>query len=289
MHRWPVLLPLDPSLPQPSSLDSQFPTPGPSFPRKRGDSLSAGTPLRFPIYTPSPPDPTSAYLPSALLRGRSPSTAAIQSVSPDTALMPTTPYDHNQNTSHPSAAVVTIAPISATHRARRASAAEKVLEQLRSRDLQKSGANVGPAASSPRTSWIHYQQKDDGLITPGATTSATSQDGHPPRRSESRRQSLITPIGPPPSPVLPKSIALPPSNSAIIRQRPVWSPSGSQQGILGLRPYPAEFLPLLDGEHHTDELAVRFEVGWPVLESWLVAAGGGTGDGDLSRIRIIYR
>ncbi|KAH9935038.1 nitrogen permease regulator 2-domain-containing protein [Fomitopsis serialis] len=43
--------------------------------------------------------------------------------------------------------------------------------------------------------------------------------------------------------------------------------------------YPKELLPLLDGEHHTDELCVRFEVGWPVLRQWLVIAG----------VAIIYR
>ncbi|KAF9469160.1 nitrogen permease regulator 2-domain-containing protein [Collybia nuda] len=53
--------------------------------------------------------------------------------------------------------------------------------------------------------------------------------------------------------------------------------------------YPPELLELLDGEHHTDELAVRFEAGWPVLERWLAAAGGGASDGDLGRVCVIYR
>jgi nitrogen permease regulator 2-like protein len=50
-----------------------------------------------------------------------------------------------------------------------------------------------------------------------------------------------------------------------------------------------DLLPLLDGEHHTDELATRFETGWPLLEEWLVAIGGGKGDGDFGRVSIIYR
>jgi nitrogen permease regulator 2-like protein len=54
-------------------------------------------------------------------------------------------------------------------------------------------------------------------------------------------------------------------------------------------PFPKELLPLLDSEHHTDELCVRFEVGWPKLEQWLVAAGQGNGDGDFGRVIVIYR
>lgn len=54
-------------------------------------------------------------------------------------------------------------------------------------------------------------------------------------------------------------------------------------------PFPSELLPLLDGEHHTDELATRFQVGWPLLEQWLIAIGGGKGEGDFGRVLIIYR
>ena len=53
--------------------------------------------------------------------------------------------------------------------------------------------------------------------------------------------------------------------------------------------YPPSLVPLLDGEHHTDELCCRFEVGWPTLERWLVAVGEGSGDGDLGKVLIIYR
>ncbi|KDQ61032.1 hypothetical protein JAAARDRAFT_124903 [Jaapia argillacea MUCL 33604] len=48
-------------------------------------------------------------------------------------------------------------------------------------------------------------------------------------------------------------------------------------------------LTLLDGEHHTDELCSKFEVGWPLLEQWLIAAGDGKGDGDYGRVAIIHR
>ncbi|KAG5653846.1 hypothetical protein H0H81_010119 [Sphagnurus paluster] len=279
VHRYP-LLPPDPTQIPTNPLDPHLRSSTTAFSRKRGDSFSGSTPLRFPPYTPSPPHSDPTFLTSqtsALFRGRSPSAGNIQSGSPDL-----TPQEHGHLTTHASAAAATTIVLSATHRARRASAAEKVLEQLRSRsDIQKSSG--GTITGSPRTSWIHYQQKDDTANTPTAAT--MSQDGH--RRPESRRQSLITPIGPPPSPVLPKS-ALPGSNSTVRQQRPSWSQTVSQPGGLGVRPSP-EFLSLLDGEHHTDELAVRFEAGWPVLEQWLVAAGGGMGDGDFGRVCIIYK
>ncbi|KAI0277219.1 nitrogen permease regulator 2 [Russula aff. rugulosa BPL654] len=53
--------------------------------------------------------------------------------------------------------------------------------------------------------------------------------------------------------------------------------------------YPPLLVPLLDGEHHTDELCCRFQVGWPTLERWLVAVGEGSGDGDYGKVLIIYR
>ncbi|KAN0139549.1 Nitrogen permease regulator 2 domain containing protein [Lactarius tabidus] len=48
--------------------------------------------------------------------------------------------------------------------------------------------------------------------------------------------------------------------------------------------YPPALMPLLDGEHHADELCCQFEVGWPTLERWLVAVGGGSGDGDFGKV-----
>ncbi|RDB21496.1 Nitrogen permease regulator 2 [Hypsizygus marmoreus] len=273
VHRWPVLLPPDPSQAATLPLDSQAAATGTTFPRKRVNSFTTGTSLRFPTFTHSPPlvESASTYLasqPSALFRGRSPSTAAVQSPSPEVGeSTPTLAQDLIHNGPHPVVSPVTVVPISATHRARRASAAEKVLEQLRSRDLQKTGGSTGPIVSSPRMSWIHYQQKDETITIPDATAAINSQDGHyPPRRPESRRQSLITPIGPPPSPVLPKSIALPP-NSATLRQRPSWSQPTTQQAIAGGRPYPIELLGLLNGEHHTDELAVAEQATEILVES----------------------
>jgi len=52
---------------------------------------------------------------------------------------------------------------------------------------------------------------------------------------------------------------------------------------------PPGLISLLDGDHHTDELSVRFEAAWPLLEQWLITIGGGGGDGDYGRVVIIYR
>jgi len=52
---------------------------------------------------------------------------------------------------------------------------------------------------------------------------------------------------------------------------------------------PPGLIPLLDGDHHTDELSVTLEAGWPLLERWLIAIGGGKGDGDYGRVAIIYK
>jgi hypothetical protein len=156
-----------------------------------------------------------------------------------------------------------------TESSRKASVAETILEQVRKKDLTTMG--IVPGCENP-------QDKAD---------------------SQSRRHSLISPI--PPS----SSVAIlstynnqpgPKSSAATIhhppRIRPTRSPS--HPNLIQTLPaptlaYPPELLPLLDGEHHTDELATRFEAGWPLLEQWLVAAGGGNGDGDFGRVSIIYR
>jgi hypothetical protein len=81
-----------------------------------------------------------------------------------------------------------------------------------------------------------------------------------------------------------------------LRPRPSRSPSGPAVTVQTTTlvatagpAYPPELLELLDGEHHTDELCTRFGVGWPTLEHWLAAAGGGKGDGDFGKVVVIYR
>lgn len=188
----------------------------------------------------------------------------------------------------PSMSTVSVV-ISATDRARRASAAEKVLEQLRSRDGVKSGA-----LTSPRTSWIHFQHKDDRATisksgshtTVDSLTQPTQESPMKPSfgRSESRRHSLISPAVPPPSPVIPK-VALISSHP-----RPTRSPTVQLHTAQGTQPpYPHNLIAALDGEHHTDELGVMFGAPWSLLERWLIAAGQGEGNGDYGRVVILYK
>ncbi|KAN0141004.1 Nitrogen permease regulator 2 domain containing protein [Lactarius tabidus] len=95
-------------------------------------------------------------------------------------------------------------------------------------------------------------------------------------------QTLAAPV-----PVRPR-LSRSPSSPAIKTQTSGTAPPAP---VLASHPlaYPPALVPLLDGEHHADELCCQFEVGWPTLERWLVAAGGGSGDGDFGKVLIIYR
>jgi hypothetical protein len=184
-------------------------------------------------------------------------------------------------------------PIKQTEIARaqqRTSAAEKVLEQLRFKTLPRAGPS--PIMRQPPLS-------PDGP--------ERSHERHSRILSDTRRQSTYqqpTNHVPPPSSVTgSQSIAHRHSsesqNAFPARTRLSRSPSTSRTRALNSQgssdpmntPPPPELLPLLDGDHHTDELCTRFEVGWPQLQRWLVTIGGGKGDGDgdFGRVSIIYR
>ncbi|KAF9791247.1 nitrogen permease regulator 2-domain-containing protein [Thelephora terrestris] len=60
-------------------------------------------------------------------------------------------------------------------------------------------------------------------------------------------------------------------------------------GLVSTLVVPSELPQLLNGEHHTDELATKFEAGWPMLQKWLFAIGGGSEEGDFGRIVMVYR
>lgn len=179
-----------------------------------------------------------------------------------------------------------------TRAQQRTSAAEKVLEQLRFKTLPRAGPNPtmrqpplspeGPERNNERRSRVlsdtrrhsTYQQPTSHVPPPSSV--AGSQSIVPHNSSESQ-------IAFPAKPRLSRS----PSTS---RTRALNSQGSS--GPMNAPP-PPELLPLLDGDHHTDELCTRFEVGWPQLQQWLVTIGGGKGDGDgggdLGRVSIIYR
>ncbi|KAF7323074.1 hypothetical protein HMN09_00087500 [Mycena chlorophos] len=269
VHRWPILIgPQVPAPPPPNP-------PEPSSGRTRMNSLSS--------YVPSP---ITGSRDLAMLRGRTPqNTPIIPALSPDFVSPPS-----------PATVVTTATP----NRPRRASAAEKILEQLRSRDIQKSGGSVN--GGTPRPSWLHYTNESELSTTPiraeqqpGSVPSAITTPLTRPGGSESRRQSLSgLPLNPPPSPVLPKATISTVVGTTSRPQSTLMSPSvpvsaRASESWASSIPYPKELPALLDGEHHTDELAVQFEAGWPLLERWLAAIGGGEGPGDLGRVVIIYR
>ena len=202
--------------------------------------------------------------------------------------------------------------VSSTQRARRASAAEKVLEQLRNKDLQRT------SSTSPRSTWLH-KPKEEGTRSraasmlasvaatavpnvaepSGASTQASAAKNARPA-AEVRRPHISLPTVPPPSPVIQKG-ALPSIRPRLSRSPSAPHLSQQQQQITSVvvsagaqsgphaRPPPQELVSLLDGDHHTDELSVRFEAGWPLLEQWLVSIGKGAGNGDYGRVSMIYR
>lgn len=218
---------------------------------------------------------------------------------------------HAQPVAFPSQAPETVAygvielPLpTASHRARRASAAEKVLEQIRNRE--KSSAAVLP---NPRHSWINNYQPEPGAgqSSPNTTTTHTGSDTstaiHLPSstsqasptkgvsggRAEARRHSLITPIAPPSSPVTAKVTLTPSRVNRISRSPSTPHLMQSANGQSSTPSVPPGLQGLLDGEHHTDELSVKFEAGWPLLEQWLLTIGRGPGDGDYGRVVIVYK
>ena len=295
VHRYPVYLPSQVKSLYPCI--SSFDRSGSSFDpaisidlRKRAKS-PPGTNIRFPVYGTVPEDPSPSRpgqtglfsIPLELVPG------AMES--PLTSAPPVI--------------------ISQTRRARRASAAEKVLEQLRGRDIQKN-TSTSTAVASPRTSWINGRPESivqnpttitmtktvaatisgssaDAAVSSATQTSLSSSQDSPTKRigskkSASRKQS---PTVPPPSPIISKHNLTP---SRLTRQTSQLALTNSSNPGPGAQlAIPSGLLPLLDGEHHTDELSVKFEAGWPLLEQWLVTIGGGEGDGDFGRVVIIYK
>ncbi|KAF8798191.1 NPR2-domain-containing protein [Phlegmacium glaucopus] len=284
VHRYPVYLP--------SPLESLYPSTDPSNPtivRKRAKSLS-GANIRFPVYGTTSEDSFAIHAPGQ---------TGLSS-------LPLEPFGAIETPLSSASPVI----ISQSHRARRASAAERVLEQLRGRDMQKNTTTT--ALPSPRTSWINGRPENiqnpttitttktvttttpvssaDATAAASSTTQVSSSSQESPskgfgnRRSAPRRQSLVSPAVPPPSPNIPKHILTPARPTRQSSQLSHTNPGHGTQLVI-----PSGLLPLLDGEHHTDELSVKFEAGWPLLEQWLLSIGGGEGDGDYGRVVIVYK
>ncbi|KAI0672997.1 nitrogen permease regulator 2-domain-containing protein [Trametes maxima] len=180
------------------------------------------------------------------------------------------------------AEIVAVSPTTArVVPARRASAAESSLEILRSRNadgrkplhdrayqtVSRLYGRTEAAAQNVAERYSHSATRYISSSSPDALTSGIAVD---PLDSEHSSGGRSTTMG-------------------LLRPRAV--PREPSHGMLqGAAPFPPELLPLLDGEHHTDEICTRFEVGWPVLRQWMFAAGGGKeGDEEFGQISIIYR
>ncbi|KAJ3862224.1 nitrogen permease regulator 2-domain-containing protein [Lentinula novae-zelandiae] len=204
-----------------------------------------------------------------LLRGRSSHTAvAATSLSPDQATSaPPTP----RGRINPTATSVVV-----YSRPRRPSAAERILESVRNRDQNLTRSPASPRTATPKENPNNLAQNlrmDSGLVV-------------------SRRQSLIPPVTathvPPNSPNIPR-LTLNPAPRPQMERSPSAPITRTYNAKSALAPvplaYPTDLLELLDGEHHTDEVAVKFEAGWPLLEDWLRRIG----EDHNGRVLVIYR
>ncbi|KAG7092567.1 hypothetical protein E1B28_008915 [Marasmius oreades] len=299
IHRWPVLLQANAS---PNSPNMAAPI------RKRIQSftrLQSQSGVRNPTSSASSPSNRQTAF-----RGRSQhaemthttlsvnneaSSPPPTSVDTQSTLSPKLLQDHVTNAAQP--------------RTRRSSAAERILEHLRSRDqnvvpnISRSLRVYPPAddshSSSSATPSTRHATPQDRLyidsVAAGTKVSVVSIAAV--KDSDARSQSLLLHSAPP------NQNDSPTTKASLVPPRPRLSRSPSApvvrtiNGVLTNNsisappssPYPPELLELLDGEHHTDELAVRFQAGWPLLEQWLVNIGGGEGNGDFGRVCIIYQ
>jgi len=255
VHRYPVFIPESPTQPNRRRRQSFSSTP------------AAATQFGGQLTSPQ----ADSYEPFSRIRGRLPDVSFAVPVHAEASF----------GSSTREAGVTASAP-------RRISAAEKVLEQLRSKTLQRSGSNttIGHPPSSEFPEEV--------------STAGERSIGRPRVNSDGRRHSVYQQ-----SEVSNRDSRLlgygPVGSISAGRPRPSRSPSapmvpqihtsfsqGSGQSLYVPAP-PPELISLLDGEHHTDELSTRFEAGWPLLQQWLAVIGGGRGDGDLGRVSIIYR
>ncbi|KAF4576749.1 Nitrogen permease regulator 2 [Pleurotus pulmonarius] len=284
VHRFPIFVPTTPQ----ESMTSLLPA-SPSH-TDETDSGTVHTPtLRFPNFArlrgaEIPP------LQTGYIRGRGSHTSA-STPKQDNSMV--SPYGNgNDGPSHAEFAASAY-PSESKQRPRRISAAERVLEQLRSRDrdLQRTpvaNPNNSVLSHAPRMSWI-LPNKDEH-----------SRHGsfHLADPSESHNERHRHPQAPPPSPVLSRASLTstlststgPTLSVAPARPRLSRSPSAPNVSALNIQSScPPELVSLLDGEHHTDELCATFDVSWNTLEEWLRAIGAGQGDGEYGRVAVIYR
>ena len=257
-----------------------------SLGRKRGKSLSA-----IPALTTTAPSPPQlqAHSEAESLRVRSrvqDAQPTMASVGAELVAALPTPLATASTASAAVSAVVS-ARRSGVPLARRASAAESSLELLRNRDARKPLHDRAYQTMSRL-----YAQRQAaparGDVPPSGGPAVAPR--HPVSSSPDGlegRAVLSDPVDSEQSSGG-RSGLLAARQSRIGRE-----PSAPHGQLQGPAQFPLELLPLLDGEHHTDEICTRFEVGWPMLRQWLFAAGGAQegdeGDEEYGQISIIYR
>ncbi|KAI0362371.1 NPR2-domain-containing protein [Trametes cingulata] len=227
-----------------------------SLGRKRGKSFASA--MQPPISSPTRAEPESLRVRSRVPEAQptiASAGAEIVAISPTTArVVPT----------------------------RRASAAESSLEMLRNREgrkplqdrayqtMSRFTGRAEMAAQKVAERYSHAATRYISSSSPDAFATGMTVD---PLDSEQSSGGRSTKFG-------------------FLRPQVVREASTSHGMLQGAAPFPPDLLPLLDGEHHTDEICTRFEVGWPVLRQWLFAAGGaeeGEEDEEYGKISIIYR
>ena len=239
--------------------------------RKRGKSSASTMTVHIAPATP----PSRNELESIRTRGRvfEPRTTIA---SAGAELVPA-----SLTTSHlASAAVARALPL------RRSSAAETSLEMLRNRDGGKPLGDRGYQTMS-RLSGMGALK---GAARQHDTTTILPSGRHPVSSSPDGFERGILAAAGGGSDPLESEQSSGGRSALLVRPRLAREPSQAPALQGPAAQFPPELLSLLDGEHHTDEICTRFEVGWPVLRQWLFAAGGATeGDEEYGNISIIYR
>lgn len=200
-------------------------------------------------------------------------------------------------------------------RERKPSAAENALELLRNQHQRPRADSATITRGQPMKKELIFARRSSDK---GLERSERGSDGSNIRQPPQNLRSMLSklsqglpgarppePPAPPSSPVMATNpISLharssdPPSTPVQPSQRTLktsFTSSGiglgtdSGVGMISSLVVPSELPQLLDGGHHIDELATKFEVGWPTLQKWLVAIGGGSEDGDFGRVVMVYR
>ncbi|KAI0934524.1 hypothetical protein AcV5_006340 [Taiwanofungus camphoratus] len=254
VHRWPILLL------EADALRNQCHFSSSSIGKKRGKNLTAIT------STQAPRDITR--LNSDPLRDRDRPQDTGPAVPPG-----------------PGAGIVALQPTNVLSQPTHRASAAETLEQLRTRG----GKPVDEVSSAAASTHAHVRTRTGsrtyGVVTDFSPPTLLSSMSAPGAKASLEAPGTDTADGQ--TSATGKSTTL-----GIFRPRVGRSPSApvvTQVHVSAGPSFPPELIPLLDGEHHTDELCTRFEVGWPVLKQWLVLAGNGKRDDDFGQVSIIYR